>query len=53
MAGGQTRRSARLSPLERTFLEVLRRRDPSRHWQPAPGHKQGTQVRERPTGTRS
>jgi len=50
MAAAGQRRSSRLTPLERTFLEVLRRRDPGRHYQPAQGHKQGTQVRERPTG---
>ena len=49
MAAGQ-KRTARLKPLERTFLEVLRRRDPGRHWEPAQGQKKGTQVRERPTG---
>lgn len=51
MASSQNH-SARLKPLERTFLEVLRRRDPSRHWQPTPGHKQQKEprVREHPTG---
>lgn len=47
------RRSARLTPLERAFLDILRRRDPGRHWQPAQGHKkgkQGSQLREHPTG---
>lgn len=28
--------SARLTPLERAFIEVMRRRDPARRWAPKP-----------------
>jgi hypothetical protein len=50
MAAEGRKRGVRLQSLERTLLEVLRHRDPSRRWQrPAPGQK-GEQVREHPTG---
>ena len=31
--------TARLTPLQRAFIEVMRRRDPARRWAPKPSRK--------------